>query len=571
MIIHRLHWGGTMLHVPATLLEGGDFSGHDSTDEGTGSGVTHPFIPWDARLDKEVAALHGLARVGRLPADAAERQINTYLLLHQRAALPNGFPPGWFRMPLTDAPHHGLMPDLGQLIHQVLMREPLACALSQVIEQCIPRFRHATRPIQYVDSQPVLLTLVMGLLLGLYKGGVKKPGFHTRAALFARLRALMTSPPEEQTSFCALHEPILLLACMEYMARVLPLHMPVHHRAITTADPAASAFYRRIPPLTDELRQWVDRDEAEGGCPSWAEILAECSSRVERVTRLKRGAPSAGGAPDTPTDALSAPPPRAMPTPHPSTPTQWRERPCPRTARSCWDVPLVARSASTDDFRLLGGTLELPGELIRRIQHDVQVHALPANLREMQLEGLRARGRDRIRASFLQARWPVCMHCVATLKPPHATPPPRLQMRLDTLTQGLVCATCLGQQIVHINMIGRILVYFRTAFYLCPTCFTVQAYSGGHEQPWLPQGGCQHHAHHVKTQLKNGRRRNACFVCNENALTHSLMRVDHLTGLMQEFHYCQRHTPRAEAARWCVNARQLAALDPKATRQKRGY
>jgi hypothetical protein len=44
------------------------------------------------------------------------------------------------------------------------------------------------------------------------------------------------------------------------------------------------------------------------------------------------------------------------------------------------------------------------------------------------------------------------------------------------------------------------------------------------------------------------------------------LRVDHLTGEMQEFHYCQRHAPRSETARMCVNARQMASF---AGRQKK--
>lgn len=565
MIIHRLHWGGPIHHVPHTLLEGRDIligQTHPTTDE-----PPCRYNTGDAALDQQIAVLHALARVGRLPADAAERHINTYLLLHTTTQRPAGIPLRWFRMPLTDAPHHSLMPDLGQAVHQILVREPIACALSQVIEQCIPRFRHATRPIRFADSQPVLLMLVMGLLLGLYQGSVKKPGFQTRAILFARLRTLMTDSPERQTQFCARHEPVILLACMEYMARVLPAYMPAQFQAITTADPTAAAFYRRIPPLTDELRQWVDRDDTDGAPASWDEILEACAGRVDRVTRLKRNTAGAHSGGEERVVHHQPNPPRS----HPSN----TQRPPPSTmcVLECWNVPRVMSQATPDEFRMMGATLGLPGELIRQIQEDVQVYPLPANLRQIQIDRLRQRGRNRIRASHLQARWPICMHCVTTLKPSHATPPARLQMRLDTLAQELVCATCLGRQIVHVNMLGRILVYLKTAFYLCPACFTVQPYAGGLEQPWAPEPCCQHPASNATqpSPCKGGRRRNTCFTCGENALTHSLSRVDHLTGLMQEFHFCQRHAPRHEAARWCVNARQLAALDPKAPRQKRGY
>jgi hypothetical protein len=57
-------------------------------------------------------------------------------------------------------------------------------------------------------------------------------------------------------------------------------------------------------------------------------------------------------------------------------------------------------------------------------------------------------------------------------------------------------------------------------------------------------------------------------VCSELALAHAVRRVDQLTGEMHEFHYCQRHTPRPEAVRLCVNARQLGALG---TQMPRGH
>lgn len=503
--------------------------------------------------------LHRLARVGRIAADVAERQINTYLLLP--SSLPSsstGIPCAWLRMPISDAPHHSWMPDLGDSIHRVLVHEPSTNALSLVIELCIQRFRHPARRISFTDSHHVLLVLVMGLLLGLYTEPVKKPGFGVRACIFARLRGIMTTTPEQMAYFCSNIETLIIFACMEYMARVLPVYMPMHFYAISEGDPAVAAFYKRVSLLADEVRQWLDQDV----CPSWAEIQSECESRMERIARLKRGGGIlAGGgghlqqsAPVPPLiTARSAPPP----------PTD--------VLMACWNAPKVGpRMPSCDEFILFGVDMGIPGHIVQWIQQEVQVSPLPGNLREMQLKAISRRGRPRCRASYMQTHWPICVQCLLTPRGSQSNPPKRLQMRLDTQSRTLVCASCLCPEIIYVNLLGRTMLHHKTTFYVCPVCITIQPYGGKGQQPWMPDAvTCQHDQGRGGGITATPRRKRTCFICEENAHTVPMRRIDQLTGEMQEFHYCQRHTPRTEAANRCVNARQLATLEKKAQRGKR--
>ena len=501
-----------------------------------------------------MAALHSLARRGLISAETAERQINTYLLLAQ------GFAPmeqkaqglagqtqaqmeqkaqGWLLLPLTDAPHHGLMPDLGHVVHRVLALDPIPCALTRLVQQCIPRFRHAPGPAEIRDCQGVLLTLVLGLVLGLYAGsGVKKPSFRARAALFARVHALLTAAPEDQGAFCKAHEEILQLACMEYLARVLPLHMPAQSEALLHGDPATQAFYRRIPPMCDELRQWLDEEQGAAG---WDRVRAECADRVERVARLKRAHP--------PPRQPQHEPPAA---PHDMEPLHWREY---------WEAPEL-RGRCPEEYRLLGLALGLQPEGMHLVQQEVTVTPLPGNLRRIQLERLWAGGAaSMMRRSYLQSRLHICMRCMMSQRPTSAQqqgPQTTARMRLDTLTQRLVCATCLTPDPLCVNLVGRVLQYRRGRhFYLCPGCASVQVYRGEGEQPWAPGGGCGHRGEASALEQKSYRRKELCLVCSEHSLVHTARRVDHLTGEMLELHFCQRHCPRPEQARKCVNARQM--------------
>ena len=534
-------------------------------------------VPTCPRLDREVKALHALARAGTIRADAAERQINTYLLA---PSAPRGFPARWLVLPLADAPHHGMLPDLGQVVHRVLARDPLPCALSAVVEQCVPRFRSAARALDFRDSQPALLTLVMGLVLGLYPGGgVKRPTFAARAALFARLHALLTAEDAAQTDFCRAHEPIVLLACMEYLARALPLHMPVHHQALLLADAATQGFYRRVPAQCDELRQWLDQrlEEEEGGLRGeglWGRIRTECAARVERMARLKRSS-GGGGA-------------HAEPQPHTGHPAALSSQGQAGGALATlaltlppggelryWEAPELRRGAPADEYRLLALALGLHAGALQAVQQELVVAPLPGNLRRMQEAALRRRPGGQ-RTAYLQSRWFVCARC-AIAPQQRATPPaaaPQARLRLDTLTQRLVCVTCLSPDPVCVDLVGRVLQFRRSRhFYLCPACATVQEYQAGpSEQPWAPaeepdgSHSCCHRPPRRGVRRGGGQHTaggsGACDACGEAALAAHppTWRVDHLTGEMVPFSYCQRHAPRSEAARRAVNARQMARL-----------
>jgi hypothetical protein len=346
------------------------------------------YIPECPELDREVRQIHALARRGLVPVDAAERQLNTYLLAAAcaRQAPHPLLPPRRLVLPLTDAPHHGLLPDLGQIIHRVLARDPVPCALSAVVEQCIPCFRHATRVISYDrDSQEPLLSLVLALALGLYPGTVKRPGFCTRVRLFAEVHRLLTGPATTQAEFCAAHEDILILACMEYVARVVPVHMPVQSQLLTGDDSATAGFFRRIPVLCDELRQWLDAGGGAGPDDAfWPSMRAACAARVERVSRLKRCHP-------------------------PHAPGRDHERDAPLHGgdtssagiRAHWDAPLLA-DGTPDEYRLMGVGLGLRGSVLQHIQRELRVSPLPPNLRDMQAGSIQRAARSSGDAAYLQ-------------------------------------------------------------------------------------------------------------------------------------------------------------------------
>ena len=299
-----------------------------------------------------------MARTGELSSEDAERQINTYLMAAAFVSKksPHNMNPRWLIMRLNDAPQAANLPDLGQALHRVMMRDPIPCSLSKVIEQSIPCLRHSMRVITYTDSQPVILSLVMATLLGTYPSNAKKTVFSVRVEMFRRMHSLLTSSPEEQTRFCSENEPVVLLSCMEYVSRIAPLFMPVQHAFMTSCDASTAAFLRRIPPLCDELRQTLN----EQGCMSWPLLRQGCLELVQKVSRFKRC--------------------------HRSIPRCHAQPPCQHeNIVAHWDAPFLP-SMREHEYRLLASGLGLNASTIQYMQQSLGVWPLPNNLTKIQVQ-----------------------------------------------------------------------------------------------------------------------------------------------------------------------------------------
>ena len=348
------------------VLEGGSMHGPTLSDPKL------TYVQGCPDLDDEVQALHDLARIGVIPAEAAERQINTYLLVASHTKLLHRLAPSrrrWLLLPITDAPHHGVVPDIGHIILRVMARDPIPSAVSAVIEQCIPSMRHVCRPVQYTDSQDILLNLVLALLLGLFPGSPKKPEFSRRAMIWAGVHTVLTSSRERQTAFLTTHQDLVLLACMEYLARIVPLYMPAQDVFLTGHDAPSAGFFKRIPPVCDEFRQFLDECSCAHGVP-WPAILAACTANVERVSRLKRNQPCHQPQKDGPRG------------------DHHRTNPKPESITAHWDAPKLLDNPTPDEYRLLGLSLNLQGGVVMQIQRDLQVYDLPSNLARLQYERL---------------------------------------------------------------------------------------------------------------------------------------------------------------------------------------
>lgn len=508
--------------VPPSVLGGVDL---DPTPH-----QSAPFIPSDPGMDREVRALHQLARRGAIPCDVAERQINMYLAAAAHRSLLREVPPRWLLLPITDTPHHSLLPDLGGFTHNILARTPIPGALSTVLEQSIPSLRNTQKPCPFQDYQDVLLNLVLALLLGLYPGNtVKRPDFLVRSHAFAKIHALLTASRLRQSLFCRANQPVIVVACMEYVARVLPVHMPAQAAYLTGRDPSSPLFFRRLPLLCDEFRQSLDSPEAV----RWPQLRAACANLIDKVARLKK----AGSVPANRDPHLNHPSNNNPPGGHAGT-----------SVMQHWEAPKLHGTKLSGEYRLLAQALGLNEPLLRAIQNSVQIFALPPNLRALQEAALVRAGPGGTRSAYLSTRLMLCAHCIVAGKNVEQT-----RLRLNTLTQRLLCSCCGRDELISVDMLGRVLRHKQQFFVLCPSCTTIHPYTG--EQLWH-NAPCTHRTLQRRPKVQP-KARHPCTICSEPTTMPPIERVDHLQGVMREFFFCQRHAPRPDALRHCKNARQL--------------
>jgi hypothetical protein len=100
----------------------------------------------------------------------------------------------------------------------------------------------------------------------------------------------------------------------------------------------------------------------------------------------------------------------------------------------------------------------------------------------------------------------------------------------------------------------------------------IQQYNGGGEQPWLADWHGDRESKCIHTtgeDVHPTRQKYKCFICSESAMAHVVERVDHMTGEMVTFHYCQKHMPHTEALIKCINARRMAGNPPFSRRGPR--
>ena len=243
------------------------------------------FVPGHPAIGAAVAALHA-----RLPYDPhAQIKIDTFLPCAAAAQLGvdfRGLPLGALALGTDDAPQLGNLPDLGPTVRACIVGKQWGASfLAHTLHGCFPCPRPPARPPPAPDapSAAALLNILLASLLGLYPGCIKRPPFPTRAALYGRVHAVLTSGADGMAAFAARHPALLALALSEYVCHALPLFFPAEFEALVDSCPVAP-FFAAGPALFDHFRQ----DHVDTGHEPWAALAAAAAAVNDRMARIFR-------------------------------------------------------------------------------------------------------------------------------------------------------------------------------------------------------------------------------------------------------------------------------------------
>ena len=403
-MIHGLFWGGSLTRSNPVFE--GDPPGSDTHT----APVT--YLPQSPTLNRELCALHCMARQGVITTDNAERQINKYLLAASYLKRHPDFPhPKMLLISLSDAPQLGTVPDMGGFIRHVFSRRKSTLPIHHLCENAIPSFRQNNHAVIYDGVLAPVLNTVLGMLLGVFPDVLRKPSFDSKQFFFARVHSLLTSPKADQSAFCTQHHHIVLFAVMEYLARVLPLYFPVEHRFLLE-NTTMEYFFERVPCFGDEVRQFTDTTR------KWSDIDAQCKHFVEKISRLKR--------------LKQGLPPRKLKHVSSTDMTLY------------WNIPVV-RGLSTPEHAMFCAELCVDGAVMRSLHSLVQIHRLPHNIVQLQYEAW-AECKTQRHASMCTKMY-FCTNCIAHRDTRH-------ELRVDIHTSELTCALCQKRNIICVETLG---------------------------------------------------------------------------------------------------------------------
>jgi hypothetical protein len=406
---------------------------------------------------------------------------------------------------------------------------------AHLLLDAMPFIRRITKRQMEVDYWHchVGITVLVGLLLGVYPTSVKFPPFSVRVALYARVHRLLTHGGGME--FCRRHPCLMTLSFMEYCSSVIPAYFPVEHEQLL-GEAGASAFFGSCSLACDTFRQEL----LVTGRESWADLEAFCVPIVEKHWRACKNRSRVVG------DSVG----------------------CLRVSEAAINtfltMPFVVpygvhlddalHSIMGSEMAFLSSDGSVRFDHVAAMQRMISVRSLPENVRRMQLRGVGIKMRECERSALSGAMIYVCVSCVLSAQGGKALLT-RGQCRWDVETEQLVCSSCkdgAASGIVAISTIGRAIVLRGRSFYFAPCCCSVQVYQGrGNE--FASGVECPHQRQRATARAPRRR----CEVCSNAAASQGHTAVDHLTGVMHTMWLCHRHTPHESILRHVVNWAQL--------------
>lgn len=437
------------------------------------------------------------------------------------------------------------------------------------------------KPDEYFSA---MLNVVQATLFGMYPANTRKPHYIVRIEIFERISSLHTAKQATRMQFLQRCNNLITLAFMEYIAQVAPQAWPVEH-SVLMSDTGVAHWMQKIPLLCDDFRMMdvgvtlcddSEPVEIDSLCRkqtnfiNWDELDKAAQARIRKCCRTRRvgmlqskkALVSKGTACDV-SVFLN----------------------CPVLYRNTRQEMIDSHSRS-----LMSHALNIPADVLHHGHSLVQVFELPANIKEKQITSLVDRY-DNNYIRYICTRLFVCMHCLYHRNLVHS------KFRTHTLTGNITCSECLRDDVISVDVLGRVVIIQGSAYVLCPCCCKVHMYKDRQGKQTQYKGSWLHFCpEHVALEQRNhyhgisrkgtkkpggelyssGKHKasrcppvpcerkpllQTCYVCQDSSKHGTCYdRINHLTGIMENIFFCYKHNVSEHDADMCVNMRQMQNL-----------
>lgn len=467
--------------------------------------------------------LHYWGKNGIVAQHIVEYRLHMYLALATLADENVFFArhPMYGLMYIDDVPCFENLPNLWGIMHDTLRnvlyprkKNINRNMLHILFTQALPCFHQTSKLIHVDEYVTVALNVVLALLLGLYKNVSRRVHFMTKVRFFKYIHMLMTSTREKQQAFFSKHPSLIILAFMEYIARVTPLFWPAEYDFLVQENNML-IFFEKIPLICDEFRV-IDIDF------TWELLEVQANLKIHKCSRARRL---------NKCDVV-----------------------CVRRKRQSYDnmgifldCPVLGRNDGhhQHDISLLAHAYQIPLHVLQEGHSLIQVHDLASNIKKIQYDKM-TQFYSCIRLRYMCSRMHVCVHCIYNKNNIHS------KFRLNINTEKVVCSECLSDSVVSIDMMGRTVVILGETYILCPCCCKVHLFQLGNNN-WI--GECPLYQQLKKDDDTPNAKCDVCMDNHSHLVKHQ--RVNHLTGELEDIHFCYKHNPNDHALKHCMNMRQL--------------
>ena len=441
-------------------------------------------------IHKHIERLHS-----NLKEDYTVRwELDTYLLaLHHNPVDP----PKWIILDISDTYHYHNLPDLMNTVRHTLIGLCCSAWLQRLfnIFLCGKRYR---RLIHTNNDSCQLTTAVIntlhGVLLGLYPFNERRSDLQRRAWIAGSLHGIITQG--NHAEFIAEHPNLLCLGLIEYVLNVVHDFCPVEWALLGIATGAKSQCLATIESFRETSVNKAERDST-----FFSKLETESQPVVTVLVKFFREA------------SLYQHRPRGI-----------------LPGSMIQHLPLAMTSHMIQNSSSIFGQLKcaLPdiqfneSEALEEIWTSIYMRQLPAHTTSKQMEVLEKNGKMCHMVERELHHFPLCMTCALTRR----TDVLKALFRYDSVDKRLICNECMGfHNVVHINMLGRVLYVRDKVLVLCDQCLR--------PKHWDSPCACS------TSDLQCS---SACCVCNNSNTVSSKEIIDVKRFQMRTVYFCYKHS-----------------------------